>query len=171
MCHGEESRRASRTILRFLPHKVYDHTPMKYSYFVYILRCSDQSLYVGVTNNIERRCIEHQSGRNIACYTFSRRPLHLVFCAHYQYVQDAIAREKQLKGWSTKKKEALIRGDLDALPVLADRKTCWTVIHKMKSRFQKKVRRALGTMLRDVTSFANDVTRQHDRIVPRGVPT
>ena len=82
---------------------------MERNYYVYMLKCKDKSFYVGVTNSINRRLIEHQTGFNKKCYTYDRRPVMLVFCAHYQYIADAIAREKQLQGWSRKKKMALIK--------------------------------------------------------------
>lgn len=77
-------------------------------YYTYILKCSDDSYYVGVTNNAERRLIEHQEGINVTCYTYSRRPIELVYFEKFIDILQAIAREKQLKGWSRKKKEALI---------------------------------------------------------------
>jgi len=88
-------------------------------YYVYILRCADGSYYTGVTNNIERRFKEHETGRNETCYTFKRRPLSLVYTRHFQYILDAIAFEKQVKGWSRKKKEALINGDFEKLSLLS----------------------------------------------------
>ena len=77
-------------------------------YYVYILKCSDNSYYTGFTNNIERRFSEHTSGLNKECYTFNKRPLELVFCTEFNDVKQAIAFEKQVKGWSRKKKEAII---------------------------------------------------------------
>ena len=85
------------------------------SYFVYILKCSDGSYYTGMTNNIEKRLIEHKSGFDITCYTFSRRPLELIFYEVFQNPLDAIKFEKQLKGWSRRKKEALINKDFKNL--------------------------------------------------------
>ena len=84
-------------------------------YYVYILICSDGSYYTGVTNSLERRIAEHQQGLITTCYTWARRPLTLKYSEAYRFVQDAISREKQIKGWSRKKKEALINGDPDAL--------------------------------------------------------
>jgi putative endonuclease len=55
---------------------------MKY-YFVYILKCNDDSFYTGVTNDIDRRLHEHHSGENISCYTYHKKPLTLVFCEEY----------------------------------------------------------------------------------------
>lgn len=77
-------------------------------YFVYILRCSDQSYYTGITNNIEVRFIQHQSGIFTESYTHKRRPVELVFFCEFNDVLQAIAFEKQVKGWSRKKKEAII---------------------------------------------------------------
>ncbi len=93
--------------------------PKVHEYAVYILECSDGSYYTGITNNVARRFREHQTGRNPGSYTSKRRPVRLVYTAHFQYVLDAIAWEKQVQRWSRKKKEALIRGDFDALPELA----------------------------------------------------
>ncbi|EJM98459.1 GIY-YIG nuclease family protein [Phyllobacterium sp. YR531] len=86
---------------------------------VYIVRCSDNSYYTGLTKqNIEARIWEHNAG---ICdgYTRSRRPVELVFTETYNYMWDAIARERQIKGWSRVKKEALIRLDYEGLPALA----------------------------------------------------
>lgn len=88
---------------------------MDHNYFVYVLRCADDKYYVGITNNVERRVHEHQEGLDPGSFTFDRRPVVLVLVERYQQVQHAIAREKQLKGWGRKKKEALIDGDAAAL--------------------------------------------------------
>jgi len=85
------------------------------SYFVYIMECSDRSYYTGVTNNVEKRINEHLYGLDNNCYTFSRRPLKLKFVEEFSDINDAIEREKQIKGWSRKKKEALIQRDYDKL--------------------------------------------------------
>lgn len=89
------------------------------TYYVYILKCSDNSYYIGATNDIERRFIEHQSGDDANSYTFSRRPLKLLWFEYYSDINTAIEKEKQLKGWSRKKKEALINGDFDKLVELS----------------------------------------------------
>jgi putative endonuclease len=91
-------------------------------YFVYMLRCSDGSYYIGLTNDVERRVAEHQSGMIPKCYTHSRRPLKLVYRAEFREVTDAIAWEKHIKRWSRKKKEALARGDEDALKQFSKRR-------------------------------------------------
>ncbi len=88
-------------------------------YTVYILECSDQSFYVGVTNDIESRLVQHQEGINRKAYTHSRRPVKLVFTEHFHHINDAIAFEKQLKGWRREKKIAIINGEWDKLPALS----------------------------------------------------
>ena len=85
------------------------------SYFVYILKCSDNSYYTGFTNNLERRFGEHSSGKNKDCYTYDKRPLELVWFETFNDVLNAIAVEKQIKGWTRRKKEALIKEDWDKL--------------------------------------------------------
>jgi putative endonuclease len=87
--------------------------------YVYILECADNTLYVGVTNNVGRRFIEHFTGIHEESYTFSRRPLKLVFCKEFHSPMEAIRYEKKLKGWSKAKKQALIHNDLKALHELA----------------------------------------------------
>ncbi len=90
-------------------------------YFVYILLCSDNSYYTGVTNNMERRLYEHETGLNPNSYTHKRRPVKLVFSEVFNDINQAIAFEKQLKGWKRAKKEALINGNWDLLPELSKR--------------------------------------------------
>ncbi len=87
--------------------------------YVYILKCRDKSYYTGVTNNLERRLAEHQSGEVISCYTFKRRPVKLVFYQKFQTPKEAILFEKQVKGWSRAKKEALIESNWESLHKLA----------------------------------------------------
>ncbi len=89
------------------------------SYYVYILRCSDNTFYTGITNNLERRLAEHQHGTIKDSYTYSRRPVELKFYEEYQDVLLAIAWEKRIKKWSHKKKQALIDGDWDKLVELS----------------------------------------------------
>jgi putative endonuclease len=89
--------------------------------YLYILRCADGSYYVGTTrSNLEKRLAEHEAG---ACdgYTARRRPITLVFHQYFERVEDAVAVERQVKGWRREKKEALIRGDFAALRSLSRR--------------------------------------------------
>jgi len=80
--------------------------------WVYILKCADDSCYTGSTTDLERRLAEHQLG---ICngYTKSRLPVELVWCEELPTAHDAFLFERQVKGWSRAKKEALIRGDWD----------------------------------------------------------
>ncbi len=85
------------------------------SYFVYILQCSDDSFYTGMTSNLENRIMEHNEGIDTDSYTFKRRPVELKWFEEFQFVQQAIETEKQIKGWSRRKKQALIDRDWDRL--------------------------------------------------------
>jgi putative endonuclease len=87
--------------------------------YVYICRCSDKSYYTGVTNNAELRVAEHNEGIDPSCYTFTRRPLELVYVEECIDPLEAIAREKQIKGWTRVKKETLINQDFEKLKELS----------------------------------------------------
>ena len=88
-------------------------------YTVYILQCADNTYYVGVTNDIIHRMSEHENGAHKKAYTYRRRPVKLVFQEHFQDINQAIAFEKQVKGWRREKKEALINGEWEKLPELS----------------------------------------------------
>jgi len=75
-------------------------------FYLYILQCRGNALYIGITNDLEKRLAYHSSG-NVK-YTKNRRPLILVYNEEYDDKRAAALREKQLKGWSRKKKEQLI---------------------------------------------------------------
>ncbi len=92
-------------------------------YTTYIVKCKDDSYYTGVTNNLDRRLGEHNSGDFPHTYCFRRRPVVLMFYQEFFDVKEAIAFEKQIKGWARAKKEALIRGDFPALVVLSRSKS------------------------------------------------
>ena len=81
------------------------------SCWVYMLRCSDGSYYTGHTDNLESRIAQHFAGAISGCYTYSRRPLDIVFSQDFSTREEALASERKIKGWSRKKKEAMIRGD------------------------------------------------------------
>jgi len=89
-------------------------------YYVYILRCRDNSLYTGITNNIDRRLNEHNDGKLPNAYTFQRRPVKLEFFQEFTEPIQAIYFEKKLKKWSKLKKEALIKGDFDLIQTLSE---------------------------------------------------
>ena len=80
-------------------------------FYAYILKCSDGSYYNGSTPNMELRLAEHVNGVEPSAYTFSRRPVELVWCQEFATHDDAFRAEHQIKGWSRAKKEALIRND------------------------------------------------------------
>jgi putative endonuclease len=86
--------------------------------WVYILRCSDDSLYVGHTLDVGSREAFHNDGRG-GLYTARRRPVRVVYSEHHDSLEDALARERQLKGWTAAKKEALIAGNQDSLKRLS----------------------------------------------------
>ena len=93
------------------------------TFWVYILRCADNSYYVGTTRgSLELRVAQHNAG-TFGGYTQHRRPAALVFAQDFQRPEDAIAMERRVKGWRREKKEALIRGEFGLLPMLARRKS------------------------------------------------
>jgi len=91
--------------------------------FVYMLRCSDGSFYVGSAtgDDLSPRIVQHNAGYYRG-YTFTRRPVVLVWSEHFDRITDGIAAERQIKGWSRAKKEALIRSDWAAIIRLAQRR-------------------------------------------------
>jgi putative endonuclease len=80
-------------------------------FWVYMLRCSDDSFYVGHTDNLEARLSQHQQGSFPNCYTVSRLPVQLVFVESFSTRDEAFERERQIKGWNRAKKSALIKSD------------------------------------------------------------
>jgi len=89
---------------------------------VYILKCSDNTYYTGITSNLSKRLIEHKSGKHKDSYTYNRRPFILEFYAEFTNVDLAIDTEKQIKKWSRAKKQALINGEFEKLPNLSKKK-------------------------------------------------
>jgi len=85
---------------------------------MYILLCADGSYYTGSTRDLELRLQQHQSGEG-ANHTRKRLPVKLVYYEEYSRIDEAFHREKQVQGWSRKKKEALIKGDFESLPSLS----------------------------------------------------
>jgi len=86
--------------------------------WMYILECSDGSYYTGSTNNLELRIKQHQAGEG-ANHTKKRLPVKLIFSEEFQRIDLAFYREKQVQGWSRKKKEALMNGHFDKLSDLS----------------------------------------------------
>src|SRR5262245_65588875 len=90
--------------------------------YVHILLCADGSYYTGTSrSSLEKRVAEHNAG-TLGGYTAQRRPVTLIFSQWFDRITDAIAAERQVKGWSHAKKEALIRGDFGSLHRLAKRR-------------------------------------------------
>jgi len=106
------------------------------SYIVYILLCADSSYYTGSTDDMNRRLFEHQEGLSPPAYTFRRRPVKLVWTEEVETLDEALLHEHQIKGWSRAKKEALIRGDFQAI--------CEIVRGERKRREKEKSKKRNG---------------------------
>lgn len=88
-------------------------------YYFYILRCSDNSLYCGMTTNLENRLKEHNStSTKGAKYLRAKKPVQLIYSEEYQDIKSAMRRELQIKKWTKAKKEALVKRDLKLLKKL-----------------------------------------------------
>lgn len=96
---------------------------MKYDIFVYMLQCADGSYYVGSYRGaeLEWRVAEHNHGKYPTAYTYSRRPVRLVWSSYFTNAYDAVAFERRMKGWSRLKKEALIQRDEKSLKAFSRR--------------------------------------------------
>jgi putative endonuclease len=92
------------------------------SFWMYMLRCVDDSYYVGHTDNLEQRIFAHAQGAVPDCYTESRRPVSLAYSHAFPTRYEALAMERRVKGWSRAKKEALMRGDWAEISRLAKAK-------------------------------------------------
>ncbi len=96
--------------------------------YLYILRCANGTYYTGSTKSLPKRLAQHQNGEG-SNYTRKHLPVTLVYWEKYRRIDDAFYREKQIQGWSQKKKEALINGDFTRLHHLA---TCRNDTHFSK---------------------------------------
>ncbi|MGA7073144.1 GIY-YIG nuclease family protein [Bradyrhizobium sp.] len=91
--------------------------------YLYVVKCSDASLYVGTTRtSLDVRIAQHNAG-TFGGYTQFRRPVELLFSEWFDRITDAIAAERKLKGWSRAKKLAFVRGDFASVKKLAKRKS------------------------------------------------
>jgi predicted GIY-YIG superfamily endonuclease len=88
-------------------------------FYVYILKCSDGSYYTGHTDDLNKRIAEHQNGVYKG-FTYYRRPVELIFQQHFSSRDEAFNAEQKIKGWSRKKKEALMRNDWNEVIRLAN---------------------------------------------------
>ena len=93
--------------------------------YTYILLCANGKYYTGSTKNLKKRLVEHQAGEG-AKFTQKHLPVQLVYYEEYDRIDTAFYREKQIQGWSRKKKEALINNEHNKLPDLAQ---CKNVTH------------------------------------------
>ncbi len=89
-------------------------------FFVYILQCSDGSLYTGHTDDLVKRLHEHQAN-HYPCYTSNRLPVELVYYETLDSRSEALVAERTIKGWCRAKKQALIRKDFNSLQLLSKR--------------------------------------------------
>ena len=78
-------------------------------YFVYILKCADNSLYTGSTADLARRLKEHNNRKRGAKYTSGRRPVKLVYSEHFKTLRKALQREAEIKSWNRRKKVEMIK--------------------------------------------------------------
>ena len=88
-------------------------------HFLYILKCSDGSLYTGTTHDPDRRLHEHQSGADRKSYTYPRRPVERIHVEPFSSENDALAAERKIKKWSRAKKLAYVAGDWAEVSKLA----------------------------------------------------
>lgn len=91
-------------------------------FWVYMLKCADNSYYLGHTDNLENRLGQHHQKIDPGCYTATRLPVQLVFSQEFITREEALTSERQIKGWSRKKKEALIAGDWNTISIYAKRR-------------------------------------------------
>ncbi len=91
--------------------------------YLYILLCADGKYYVCTTRkSLEERLGEHNAGLHKG-FTAARRPVTMVFAQHFETITDAVAAERQVKGWTRAKKEAMVNGEWNRLPELAKRRS------------------------------------------------
>lgn len=81
-------------------------------WFVYILLCSDKSFYTGISNNPQKRFLDHQAGKG-GRYTRSHKPVRIIYSEHWESKTEALKREKQIKGWSRNKKIEILQLSLE----------------------------------------------------------
>ncbi len=88
------------------------------AFYTYMLKCADGSFYTGHTENLDNRVAEHNAGF-VKGYTFTRRPVELVWSEYFQTRYEALEAERQIKGWSRAKKQALCKSDWETISALA----------------------------------------------------
>ena len=105
---ASESKGQSTSSIHF--HSPTDDGIVVRMWFVYMLRCSNGSLYVGETNDVAQRVADHNRGRG-STHTAKHRPVQLAYLEQHPHRADCLQRERQLKRWTRAKKDALIAGD------------------------------------------------------------
>lgn len=120
-------------------------------FWVYILRCADGSYYTGHTDDLDRRLTQHQHGECDG-YTATRRPVALAWSQPCATREEALSAELQIKGWSRKKKEAMMRGDWQEVSRLAH----GTSAH--------------GTSARGTSAHASTSSARTDVPIPASIP-
>ncbi|MHA7608303.1 GIY-YIG nuclease family protein [Elizabethkingia meningoseptica] len=112
-------------------------------YYIYIIKCADNSYYRGVTENLLTRLQKHRSGYYPTSYPYNSRPVKLVYYCNFSDVNEVILFEKQAKGWSRKKKEALIDKNFEKLKELSvcTNKSHFSNYRKDKQGFMDEVRK------------------------------
>lgn len=99
------------------------------SFWAYMLECADRSFYIGHTDNLEKRIAEHMSGA-IKGYTYRRLPVRLVWSQDFATRIEALAAERQIKGWSRAKKQALVEQDWERISHLARSRNSMTALRQ-----------------------------------------
>jgi predicted GIY-YIG superfamily endonuclease len=79
------------------------------TFHVYVLLCADGTYYTGLTSNLKRRIRQHENGSLHRAYTYSRRPVRLVWSQEFPTLEEARAGEKRVKNWAREKKDALLQ--------------------------------------------------------------
>ncbi len=100
--------------------------------YMYILECADGTYYTGSTKDLNIRLWQHQNSLG-ANYTAKRLPVKLIYCEFFERVADAFEREKQVQGWSRKKKQALMANDYNQLHLLAE---CQNESHYLEDKVE-----------------------------------
>jgi putative endonuclease len=129
--------------------------------WTYIVRCRDDSLYVGSTSypDVQTRIEEHNDARYLG-YTSKRRPVALAWSKWFEHLADAHAMERQLKGWSRSKKLALIRNDVDRIKMFAKRPPVRTELLKAAGE-KPPIVRVTGRKLRQLVDEAQSTGAPH----------
>ncbi len=96
-------------------------------FWVYILKCADNSYYTGHTDDLQKRIAEHSGNAFPGCYTATRLPIVCVYTQTFETRLEALTAERQIKGWSRRKKAALVNGDWNEVTRLGKRRK-WVVV-------------------------------------------